>query len=119
MQRLEWGGVDKDYGIKWRQDENGQHLPETAFYLCLNGCEIEEAHKKGMIDKCEWRATKPFTGIAGFHIWTGYPLLPEARWGALVREFLSVKFNPMKLQTFTNTVLGETFEYIGKFRNPG
>ena len=28
---LKWGGPDAEFGIKWDKDENGQHLPATAF----------------------------------------------------------------------------------------
>jgi hypothetical protein len=30
-----------------------------------------------MIRNGEWVATAPFKGRAGFHIWTGYSLLPK------------------------------------------
>jgi phage terminase large subunit GpA-like protein len=113
MQTLTWGGDDVPYGIKWRRDDAGRHLPETAFYLCANGCVIEEVEKPGMIARGEWRATKPFNGHAGFHIWAGYSLFVNAAWSKLVAEWLEVKSDPLARKTFTNLVLGEVYEDCG------
>ncbi len=114
-QFLEWGGKDKSYGIKWDNDEEGKPLPETAHYVCkAHGCVIEENHKPAMLAKGEWRAEKPFKGHASFHIWSGYSLLPNARWPLLVEEWYRVQNNPLDLQTFINTTLGEPFEDRGE-----
>ena len=113
-QVLEWGGPDLPYGIKWQRGENGEHLPETAFYACRhNGCVIEEADKPEMIAAGEWRATQPFKGHAGFHIWTGYSPHVNASWANIVAEWLEVKADPLRRQTFINTVLGEPYEDRG------
>ncbi|WP_298284841.1 phage terminase large subunit family protein [Acidocella sp.] len=113
-QVLEWGGKDKPYGIKWRQDGNGAHLPETAHYVCRhNGCIIDEAEKGDMVAQGEWRATAPFRGKASFHIWAGYSPHPNASWGKLVAEWLEVYNDPLGRQTFVNLVLGEPFEDRG------
>jgi phage terminase large subunit GpA-like protein len=48
--------------------------------------------------------------LVGFHIWAGYSYSPNATWEQLAREFLEVKGDREQLQTFVNTVLGETFE---------
>jgi phage terminase large subunit GpA-like protein len=113
MQMLEWGGRDIPYGIKWRKNEAGENLAETAFYLCRAGCVIEEADKPGMIEAGEWRATKPFRGHAGFHIWAGYSLFPNACWANLVSEWLEAKADPLLRQTFVNLVLGLPYEDRG------
>jgi terminase, large subunit len=115
MQYLEWGGPDLPYGIKWDKDEAGKGIPETAHYVCkVNGCIIEEADKPAMISAGEWRATKPFKGHAGFHIWTGYSLNVNATWPMLVAEWLRVKDDPLQRQTFINLVLGEPYEDRGE-----
>jgi terminase, large subunit len=115
MQYLEWGGADTPYGIKWRKDERGKHLPEIAYYVCRsNGCIIDEADKPEMLTKGEWRATKPFTGHAGFHIWAGYSLHVNASWAKLAAEWLKVKSDPLRRQTFINLVLGEPYEDRGE-----
>ncbi|MGL4686617.1 MAG: phage terminase large subunit family protein [Commensalibacter sp.] len=114
-QVLEWGGKDKPYGIKWDKDIEGKPLPESAHYVCkAYGCVIEENHKPAMLSKGEWRAEKPFKGHASFHIWSGYSLLPNARWSLLVEEWLRVQNNPLDLQTFINTTLGEVYEDRGE-----
>lgn len=113
MQPLIWGGRDAASGIKWRQDEQGGHLPETAFYVCVNGCIIDEVDKPGMVGAGEWRAGRPFKGHAGFHIWAGYSLFVNAAWSKLVAEWLRVKGDPLARQTFVNLVLGEPYEDRG------
>ncbi|WP_273802780.1 terminase gpA endonuclease subunit, partial [Proteus vulgaris] len=62
----------------------------------------------------EWRAEKPFTGHAGFHIWAAYSLFPNASWPNLVKEWLRVKDDPLMRQTFINLVLGEPYEDRGE-----
>ncbi|NHB94708.1 phage terminase large subunit family protein [Photorhabdus cinerea] len=114
-QILEWGGPDTPYGIKWDKDENGNGLPDTAYYVCRhNGCMIHHNEKPGIVKRGEWRATKPFKGHAGFHIWAGYSLFPNAAWKYLVAEWLRVKNDPLMRQTFINLVLGEPYEDRGE-----
>jgi terminase, large subunit len=97
--------------LRWDKDNDGNHLPETAYFVCeANGCVIEERHKPQMIDRGRWVSEKPFKGHAGFHIWAAYSLFPNAAWRYLVEEFLRVHKDPALLQTFVNLVLGETWE---------
>jgi len=113
-QVLEWGGPDTPYGMKWDKDENGVGIPESVFYACkATGCVIHEVDKDEMVERGEWRPTKPFTGHAGFHIWAGYSLFVNAAWHKLVAEWLEVKDDPLMRQTFVNLVLGETYEDRG------
>ena len=113
-QPLEWGGPDTPHGIKWRKDESGNGLPETAHYVCrASGCVIDEVEKPAMVAAGEWVAAKPSTGHAGFHIWAGYSLFPNAAWPKLVAEWLRVKDDPLARQTFINLVLGEPYEDRG------
>ena len=113
MQVLEWGAKDAACGIKWRRDAQGRALPETAYYLCRQGCVIEEADKAAMVAAGQWRATRPFRGHAGFHIWTGYSLHVNAAWSRLVEEWLEAKDDPLERQTFVNLVLGLPYEERG------
>jgi phage terminase large subunit GpA-like protein len=113
-QVLEWGGPDTPHGMKWDKDESGAGIPESVFYVCkATGCVIREVDKDEMVERGEWRATKPFTGHAGFHIWAGYSLFVNAAWHKLVAEWLEVKDDPLMRQTFINLVLGETYEDRG------
>lgn len=115
FQVLEWGGPETPYGIKWDKDENGEGIPESAYYVCRhNGCVIHHNEKSGMVKRGEWRATKPFKGHAGFHIWAGYSLFPNAARKYLVAEWLRVKNDPLMRQTFINLVLGEPYEDRGE-----
>ncbi|MBH3002300.1 phage terminase large subunit family protein [Serratia marcescens] len=115
FQVLEWGGPETPYGIKWDKDENGEGIPESAYYVCRhNGCVIHHNEKSGMVKRGEWRATKQFKGHAGFHIWAGYSLFPNAAWKYLVAEWLRVKNDPLMRQTFINLVLGEPYEDRGE-----
>jgi terminase, large subunit len=102
--------------LRWDKAEDGTHLPETAHFVCEGmGCIIEETDKPRMIAGGEWIATNPpFHGHAGFHIWAAYSLFPNACWKNLVEEFLRVRKDPILLQTYVNTVLGETWEPIAE-----
>lgn len=114
FQVLEWGGPDTPHGMKWEKDENGVGLPDTAYYICKHtGCIIYDVDKPEMVERGEWRAEKPFAGHAGFHIWAGYSLFPNASWRNLVAEWLEVKDDPLMRQTFVNLVLGEDYEDHG------
>ncbi|WP_322080158.1 phage terminase large subunit family protein [Burkholderia cenocepacia] len=115
FQVLEWGGPDTPHGMKWDKDKDGNGLPESTYYVCKhNGCIIYEVDKADMIAAGEWRASKPFNGHAGFHIWAGYSLFPNASWPNLVAEWLRVKDDPLARQTFINLVLGEPYEDRGE-----
>jgi phage terminase large subunit GpA-like protein len=109
FQTLKWANLTWDKKL----DENGntlEHRPETAHFIC-EACQerIEERHKPAMIAAGQWIAEKPFKGHAGFAIWAAYSLWPNASWANLAREFLRVRRDRMLLRTFTNVVLGETW----------
>jgi phage terminase large subunit GpA-like protein len=115
FQVLEWGGPDTPYGMKWDKDESGAGIPESVYYACReNGCLIFEEDKPEMIATGQWRATKPFKGHAGFHIWAGYSLFHNASWSNLVAEWLRVKDDSLARQTFINLVLGEPYQDLGE-----
>ena len=114
-QTLEWGGPDTPHGFKWDKDEAGNGIPESVYYVCRhNGCVIHDVDKPEMIANGEWRAQAPFKRHAGFHIWAGYSLFPNASWENLVQEWLRVKDDPLSRQTFINLVLGECYEDRGE-----
>jgi phage terminase large subunit GpA-like protein len=99
--------------LRWQQLKWEKDKPETVEYECeACGERIPHTMKRWMVDHGEWRPTaepeRP--GYVGFHIWAGYSFSPNSSWEQLVREFLEVKSDPEMLQTFVNTVLGETFE---------
>lgn len=113
-QVLEWGGPDSAHGMKWDKDAGGLGVAESAFYVCkVTGCIIREVDKADMVAAGNWIAAKPFKGHAGFHIWAGYSLFPNASWPNLVAEWLRVKDDALSRQTFVNLVLGEAYEDHG------
>jgi phage terminase large subunit GpA-like protein len=98
------------HSMKWDKGK-----PATAWFMCSRGgCVIEHKHKREMIAAGEWRASKPFTGHASFHLWTAYSLSPNATWGQLAAEFLTASDGgPELLKVFVNTWLGETWQDRG------
>jgi phage terminase large subunit GpA-like protein len=106
FQRLVWSQV------RW---EEGR--PETAAYACQHcGVLLSDADKPEMLRRGEWRAAKPFNGIAGFHISELYS--PWSSWPDMASAFLRAKRFPETLQTWINTALGETWEEQGQTVEP-
>lgn len=110
------------FGFTERESGEGHWMqfdpkaPEDAHFVCSkNGCVIEHKHKRDMVTRGEWRATKPFNGHASFHIWAAYSFSPNATWADLAREFLEAKAGGVEqLKTFINTALGETWQERGE-----
>lgn len=97
LQRLVWSQV------RWQDGK-----PREAGYVCKHcGTLIDESCKYGMLVDGEWRATRPFTGIAGFHISELYS--PWVTWGEMAVAFIEASKLPETLQTFINESLGETW----------
>lgn len=99
--------------LKWSNVQWIDSDPETARYAC-EGCGAlwTDADRIWAIRNGEWRASKPFNGVAGFAINGMY-----SPWTPLsdgVRDFLNVKKNPEMLRVWTNTYLGETWEDQGE-----
>ncbi|WP_172428526.1 phage terminase large subunit family protein [Azospirillum brasilense] len=98
-------------GIRWEPKE----APTKAWYVCVNGCVIEEDAKAGMDERGEWRAHAPQNWPhRSFHIWAGYSQFAGASWLEIAREFVAVRKDPNKLRVFVNQVLAETYEVRGE-----
>lgn len=99
--------------IKWNTDKDGTHDPNSARYKC---CEcsalLTDQQIKRMVRRGEWRATRPFNGIAGFYIWQAYS--PWSTMAEIVAEFLDSKANPNDLKVFTTHVLGQVWKEGGR-----
>ncbi len=130
LQDLKWGGPEESFGIKWRKNEKGEHDPSTAYYLCEHcGCCIENNQLDDMelhpsaVWICENTGirTKDFLDFydadgndittppnISIHIWSAYNSLNS--WTKLVTEFFKAKGDKEKLQTFTNTKLGQPWD---------
>ena len=101
-QKLKWANV------RWIDKD-----PDTASYMCEE-CAVlwTDSDRRWSIRNGEWKAEKPFLGIAGFCISGLYsPWTPLADG---VRDFLSMRKNPEQLRVWTNTYLGESWEDQGE-----
>jgi phage terminase large subunit GpA-like protein len=83
--------------------------PEQAIYVCEhNGCIMTDGDKAYMLKNGEWRAHKPFTGIAGFHLSSLYS--PWVKFSQYAVKFVEAVKDPEKLKVFINTEMAETYE---------
>ena len=106
FQRLLWSQVRWDDG-----------KPETARYVCAScGTMLDDRDKISMLRRGEWRGTKPFDGVAGFHISELYS--PWVTWPEMAESFLRARVLPETLKTWINTALGETWEEDGSTIEP-
>jgi phage terminase large subunit GpA-like protein len=104
-QTLKWAQV------QWEKDARGEHLPETACYVCEHcGEGWSDAQRWAAVRRGRWQATRPFTGCAGFHANALVAPWESRRLEALVREWLEAQGNPELLRVFMNTVLAEWWE---------
>lgn len=100
-QKLVFGGRDTPHGLQWDEGR-----PETAHYVCAAcAAVIEETEKPRMLAQGRWVAENPASPIPGFRLSALYS--PFYRWGELVARWLRDKGDPLKLQTFVNTILCE------------
>lgn len=106
LQVLKWGQV------KWKKDNDGRHLPETAYYECAS-CKsaIKDSDKFDMLTAGTWVKSKPeVKGIAGFHVNSLYS--PWVKFSSLVKEWVDIQKSKDKkgLMEFINLKLGEPWE---------
>lgn len=93
--------------VQW-QDDN----PKTARYHCMEcGAAWTESERHAAVAKGKWVATAPFNGAAGF--WFNALYSPWVDLVDTVEEFLACRKDPMRLKTFVNTILAETWEDQG------
>lgn len=99
--------------LKWSQVKWEDQNPYSARYTCeCCGTLWDDTARFRAIRYGEWRATSEAKGkIAGFHLnglYSPWTPLYEA-----VSDFLASKRDPMRLKTWVNTFLGETWEEQG------
>jgi len=105
---------DEHQELKWAQVHWQDRDPNTAEYACEHcGSLWNDADRWRAIRAGEWRKTAEGDGkTAGFHLSGLYsPWTPLAD---IARDFLQAKSDPMRLRTWINTTLGETFEEQGE-----
>ena len=93
--------------IRWPKGER-----DRAFYACPSCGGVHEEHRKpALLAKGRWQATADGDGkTAGFHLSALYS--PWTTWAEIAEEHGKVKKDPTRLQVWTNTRLGETWEDI-------
>ena len=95
--------------LQWASLKFAKDEPSTAYYECEHcAASLNESDKFWILKHGQWRAEKPFTGVAGFHISELYS--PWVKWSEMVENFLKAKRLPETLQTWVNTSLGETWK---------
>lgn len=94
--------------LRWEPER-----PETASYECTScHTRIRESQRSAMLRGGHWQPTAAGDGFtASFHLNALYS--PWARWAELVRDWLAAQDSVERLQSFVNTVLGETWEERG------
>ncbi|GJE45934.1 terminase gpA endonuclease subunit [Methylobacterium soli] len=120
-QYLDWGSKESPHGLKYDLNEDGSL--KSVWYQGLCGCIIQESHKSWMDARGEWRPTaRPRTpGHAGFHLWTGMSLNPNAAWPVIAQEWIDAQEDPASLvQPFRNLRLGLPYKLTyGQEIKPG
>ncbi len=102
--------------LRWAQVKDprlpGDQPPLTAYQCEHCGALWTDVERWDACEKGEWIADAPFRGIAGF--WISEIYSPWKKLSDLVDDFLSKKDDPVKLQTFVNTSLAETWKEKGE-----
>ena len=99
--------------LRWAQVQWHEKDASTAAYYCEEcGAAWTDVQRHKAISNGKWVASVPFNGIAGFHISSLYS--PWVSISDAVDEFLKSKRDPMRLKTWINTFLGETWEEQGE-----
>lgn len=134
-QRLQWSpdfGHHATAGVKWDKLADGKSDPllaeQTAWYDCVNGCKIENRHRREMLRGCVWIAegqtinkrgepqgeplvkssTISFGETLKSGIGTVYSLLIKG-WGQLAKEWLEA-VGSGQVQSFINEKLGLVYD---------
>jgi phage terminase large subunit GpA-like protein len=99
------------YRLLFERDAGGELIPGTCRYVCDScGCEIEERHRSGMLERGEWRPRFPDRQPrkTGYHVNTLYS--PLVSWDKFAEAFIGAVKDPAKMITFVNTWQGLPYE---------
>jgi phage terminase large subunit GpA-like protein len=98
--------------VRWENKD-----PKTAHYVCPEcGSVWSDTQRVINVRKGYWVAQMPFNGTASFHI-SGL-MSPFRTLESCVRKFINAQGNPERLKSWTNTILGETWEEKGARVDP-
>ena len=105
---------DEKQELKWSNVQWTDSKPQTAEYTCEHcGSCWNDAKRFQAVRYGEWQKTAEGDGkTAGFHLSALYS--PWTPLEDIVRDFLASKRDPMRLKTWINTTLGETYEEQGE-----
>jgi phage terminase large subunit GpA-like protein len=106
MQPLQWAN------LKWEVDDDERLIWSSVRYVCPHcGGEWKNDDKAWFLPRGEWRATATASepGYRSYHLSSMYSPVGFRSWESGAQEFLKAKGDPIKLQTFINTFLGETW----------
>jgi phage terminase large subunit GpA-like protein len=112
MDYLKWSGESGDASGHVMRFPDG---PASAHFEC-SSChgKIEESSKREIIERGEWRADNPSGAHRSYHLWAAISYSPNTTWAHIATDFLAAKSDPLKLKTFVNTTLGETWQERGE-----
>lgn len=102
--------------IRWEniryETEDHRLIPESVALSCTAcGTLIEERYKLEMLPAGEWRPTAVGApGKIGFHLSSLYSPFGWFPWREAATEWLKAQDDRMRLKTFKNTVLAQTWE---------
>tara|TARA_Y100000782_G_scaffold71835_2_gene77661 strand:- start:17767 stop:19800 length:2034 start_codon:yes stop_codon:yes gene_type:complete len=114
---LSWGCVVIPEDPEANHETYGCCVPERAFYACPHcGGEWDDRQKNINVKSGEWRAEKETKGVAGFYINELYSPFPGSKFELLAIKYLVATHrlkqgDEGKMIHFTNTTLGEAYEY--------
>lgn len=117
-QTLEWENVVIDDDPGRLDPVYGHGLPETARYACPHcGCLWTDEQRIANVARGKWVASKPFEGVAGFHIPELLAGWKDSRVVALARKYLAARHKLIAegdegdLIAFINSSLGRPYEF--------
>ncbi|WP_299438927.1 phage terminase large subunit family protein [uncultured Rhodospira sp.] len=98
--------------ITWADIRWPDRRRDQAYFACPSCGGVHEEHRKpALLAAGKWTATAEGDGkTAGFHLSGLYS--PWATWAEIALEHERVKKDPTRLQVWTNTRLGETWEDV-------
>ncbi len=106
-QILEWARV------RWNSDLKAEQRAASAYYECAHcNARWNDVQRWDACDDAEWRAAKPFAGIAGF--WISHLYSPWKKLSEIVADFLSSKDDRQRFKVFVNTALADLWEEAGE-----
>lgn len=98
--------------IQWDKDpETGEHLTDTARYVCERcGAWWDDVQRWAAISVGRWIATKPFRGVAGFHLPAFAAPWESRTMAAIAKKFREARRAPHLFKVFVNTIWCDWYE---------